>query len=35
VTITFDHRLVDGEMGSKFLADVSTIMSDPALALLF
>ncbi|MCA0293934.1 MAG: 2-oxo acid dehydrogenase subunit E2 [Actinobacteria bacterium] len=35
VTVTFDHRLVDGEMGSKFLADVSTIMSDPALALLF
>jgi pyruvate dehydrogenase E2 component (dihydrolipoamide acetyltransferase) len=35
VTITFDHRLVDGEMGSKFLSDVSTIMSDPALALLF
>jgi pyruvate dehydrogenase E2 component (dihydrolipoamide acetyltransferase) len=35
VTITFDHRLVDGEMGSRFLADVSTIMSDPALALLF
>ena len=35
VTITFDHRLVDGEMGSKFLADVATIMSDPALALLF
>jgi len=35
VSLTFDHRLVDGEMGSKFLADVSTIMSDPALALLF
>ncbi len=35
VTITFDHRLVDGEMGSRFLADVSTILSDPALALLF
>ena len=35
VSLTFDHRLVDGEMGSKFLADVSTIMADPALALLF
>lgn len=35
VLLTFDHRLVDGEMGSRFLGDVSTILSDPALALLF
>ncbi len=35
VSLTFDHRLVDGEMGSKFLADVATIMSDPGLSLLF
>ena len=35
VALTFDHRLVDGEMGSKFLADVATIMGDPGLAMLF
>ena len=33
--LTFDHRLVDGEMGSKFLADVATILTDPGLGLLF
>lgn len=35
VALTFDHRLVDGETGSKFLADVAAILSDPGLALLF
>ena len=35
VSLTFDHRVVDGEMGSKFLADVATIMTDPGLSLLF
>jgi pyruvate dehydrogenase E2 component (dihydrolipoamide acetyltransferase) len=35
VSLTFDHRLVDGEMGSKFLADVATIMTDPGLSLLY
>jgi pyruvate dehydrogenase E2 component (dihydrolipoamide acetyltransferase) len=35
VSLTFDHRLVDGEMGSRFLADVATIMADPGLSLLF
>jgi 2-oxoisovalerate dehydrogenase E2 component (dihydrolipoyl transacylase) len=35
VSLTFDHRLVDGAMASKFLAEVATIMSNPGLALLF
>ncbi len=35
VSLTFDHRLIDGEMASKFLAEVATIMSNPGLALLF
>lgn len=35
IALTFDHRLVDGESGSKFLADVATILADPGLALLF
>ena len=35
LALTFDHRLVDGEIGSKFLADVAAILADPGLALLF
>lgn len=35
VVITFDHRLVDGESGSRFLGDVATILEDPGLSLLF
>jgi 2-oxoisovalerate dehydrogenase E2 component (dihydrolipoyl transacylase) len=35
VSLTFDHRLIDGAMASKFLAEVATIMSNPGLALLF
>lgn len=33
LSLSFDHRLVDGEQGSRFLADVGAIMSDPAMAL--
>ena len=35
LTLSFDHRHVDGESGSRFLADVASIMEDPAAALLF
>ncbi|MCZ4498691.1 MAG: catalytic protein of component of various dehydrogenase complexe [Marmoricola sp.] len=35
LTLSFDHRHVDGESGSHFLADVAAIMEDPAAALLF
>ena len=35
LAVSFDHRLVDGEQGSRFLSDVAGILSDPALALLF
>ncbi len=35
LALSFDHRNVDGEQGSKFLADVASILSDPAQALLF
>ncbi|MFH5208042.1 dihydrolipoamide acetyltransferase family protein [Antrihabitans sp. NCIMB 15449] len=27
--LSFDHRLVDGEQGSKFLADVAAMLEDP------
>lgn len=33
--LSFDHRHIDGEKGSRFLADVASIMEDPATALLF
>ncbi len=35
LALSFDHRHIDGEAGSRFLADVAGIMSDPASALLF
>jgi pyruvate dehydrogenase E2 component (dihydrolipoamide acetyltransferase) len=35
LALSFDHRLVDGEQGSRFLADVAGILEDPATALFF
>jgi pyruvate dehydrogenase E2 component (dihydrolipoamide acetyltransferase) len=35
LALSFDHRHIDGEKGSRFLADVAGIMADPASALLF
>ena len=35
LALSFDHRLVDGQQGSAFLADVARILSDPASALAF
>ena len=35
LALSFDHRLVDGEKGSRFLADVAAILEDPANSLLF
>ena len=33
--VSFDHRMVDGELGSRFLADVATVLHDPAQALVW
>ncbi len=33
LSLSFDHRLVDGEQGSRFLADVGSIISDPSMAI--
>ncbi|WP_350347025.1 dihydrolipoamide acetyltransferase family protein [Agromyces sp. G08B096] len=33
LSLSFDHRLVDGEQGSRFLADVGTILREPGRAL--
>ncbi|HEV8174955.1 MAG TPA: dihydrolipoamide acetyltransferase family protein [Actinoplanes sp.] len=32
--LSFDHRIVDGELGSKFLRDVGAFLEDPEGALL-
>ncbi|MET9671765.1 dihydrolipoamide acetyltransferase family protein [Streptomyces sp. NPDC006482] len=29
LALSFDHRLVDGELGSKFLADIAAILEQP------
>ncbi|MEO6886470.1 MAG: dihydrolipoamide acetyltransferase family protein, partial [Jatrophihabitantaceae bacterium] len=34
LAVSFDHRLVDGQQGSQFLADVAAVLHDPGLALL-
>jgi pyruvate dehydrogenase E2 component (dihydrolipoamide acetyltransferase) len=33
LSLTFDHRLVDGEQGAKFLMDVAQFLSNPGIAL--
>jgi 2-oxoisovalerate dehydrogenase E2 component (dihydrolipoyl transacylase) len=35
LSLSFDHRLVDGEQGSRFLADVGALLEDPGRALTF
>ncbi len=35
LALSFDHRIVDGELGSQFLADVARVLEDPATALLW
>jgi 2-oxoisovalerate dehydrogenase E2 component (dihydrolipoyl transacylase) len=32
--LSFDHRIIDGELGSKFLRDVGAFLADPEAALL-
>ncbi|TWP37946.1 dihydrolipoamide acetyltransferase family protein [Leekyejoonella antrihumi] len=33
--VSFDHRLVDGDLGSRFLADIAALLEDPARALVW
>ena len=35
LALSFDHRLVDGELGSRVLADVAAVMGDPTKALVW
>jgi 2-oxoisovalerate dehydrogenase E2 component (dihydrolipoyl transacylase) len=35
LALSFDHRVVDGEQGSRFLAEVAGLLEDPAKSLLY
>ena len=35
LSLSFDHRIVDGQLGSEFLADIAAMLTDPGLALAF
>ena len=35
LAVSFDHRLIDGELGSMFLADLAALLEDPARALVW
>jgi len=35
LALSFDHRIIDGELGSRFLADVGALLHDPGTALTF
>ncbi|WP_082156292.1 2-oxo acid dehydrogenase subunit E2, partial [Cellulomonas sp. A375-1] len=35
LALSFDHRLVDGELGSRVLADVAAVLADPAHGLVW
>ena len=35
LALSFDHRLGDGELGSRYLADVAAVLEDPARALVW
>jgi pyruvate dehydrogenase E2 component (dihydrolipoamide acetyltransferase) len=34
LALSFDHRVVDGEQGARFLSAIAGILNDPGLALL-
>ena len=33
LALSFDHRIVDGQLGSEFLADLAAVLADPGLAI--
>jgi pyruvate dehydrogenase E2 component (dihydrolipoamide acetyltransferase) len=35
LALSFDHRVLDGAEGSRFLADVGALLADPSLALTY
>jgi len=35
LSVSFDHRLIDGELGSRFLSDVAALLEDPSRGLVW
>lgn len=35
LSLSFDHRLIDGELGSKILADIARVLEKPDHALVW
>ncbi len=35
LALSFDHRLIDGQLGSLFLADIARVLEEPATALFW
>jgi 2-oxoisovalerate dehydrogenase E2 component (dihydrolipoyl transacylase) len=35
LALSVDHRLVDGELGARFLADVAKVLMEPAHGLVW
>jgi 2-oxoisovalerate dehydrogenase E2 component (dihydrolipoyl transacylase) len=35
LSLSFDHRVVDGQQGSQFLADVGALLANPAVAITY
>ncbi|MEV0696471.1 dihydrolipoamide acetyltransferase family protein [Saccharopolyspora sp. NPDC050389] len=35
LALSFDHRVVDGQQGSQFLADVGALLADPSMAITY
>jgi pyruvate dehydrogenase E2 component (dihydrolipoamide acetyltransferase) len=35
LSLSFDHRVIDGQQGSQFLADVGALLADPSLAITY
>ena len=35
LAVSFDHRIVDGEQGARFLADVAALLHDPGMGLAY
>ena len=33
LALSFDHRIVDGQLGSEFLSDLAAVLADPGLAV--
>jgi 2-oxoisovalerate dehydrogenase E2 component (dihydrolipoyl transacylase) len=35
LSLSFDHRVIDGQQGSEFLADVGALLADPGIAMTY